>query len=1061
MGVLMSRNEERISRAIWLILTVALLAGAAAAQNVMATLSGQVLDSSGAAVPGAKLTVVNTATGLTRSVTASATGNYQLPALPAGEYKVTAEKEGFRSQVQTVTLQVGQSGELNLTLSPGAVTQEVVVQGVSTVLEPTKTQISNVVTDTQIKNLPVNGRDFVSFTLLSPAVQIGDTTSGSTDVIVEPVLKLSFAGQNVHDNFIAVDGADDISTVSGWQRGSPPQDSVREFRVINSDWSVEFGRSIGGIVNIITKSGTNDWHGSVYEYFRNNKMDAKSILQAPGLNELRQNQYGVAIGGPIQKNKTFIFANYEGQRRGESPFYNQAVLGNINAINQVKTQTLGLAAEAAGLNVLRVNNTDNGFLRLDHTFSSRHYLFVRYFVNNDRLTNQSPLNDGFDLPSGFKNNYIGDQSLEADLTSNFSAHLVNEFRAQFARRSFDFPTVSTQPHLEVSNIFTMGVNRGNPDFYREHRFEATDNLTDVLGRQTVQFGGDFNFVRSRESFPLFYPFEADFPSIGAFLGNDGAVTNCGTPSCPHPFVLFFERFQAPTYTEATINPAIYSGTAIPQAIRNQAEATLDHTYNGFFLQDKWQTTNRLTLNGGFRYDFETWPSAALNTDWGNVDPRVGLAYYVGTKRHVVVRAGFGLFHGNIPSPLLGCQEPSCGGLATFPGRTNEDSLNATTRLFAFASAPAIMNLALQDMLKGTYPDAAPAPFCPNGFLSTCGFFGDAVIVRFAKNHKNPYSVQASLGVGFEILPNTDLTVSYLHVKGVHLGSFFNVNQPDPSGQVLVHSSGGATGYKNVYFANWLQNCGTAKCSGYGPLFAQGGLFPGERDPQYAVYFEADSRWNSEFDGMLLSLTKHFGHNISYGLSYTFSKTIDDGPNPSFVLIPQDSQNIAAEKALSADDVRNRTVGNLVISSPKKWPIYARDFTFSTIVTFQSPHHFTKFAGSDVNGDVFGNNDRVGLDGRNTFAGDWLQTVDLRLAREFPVGEKVSGEFMVEAFNSLNRVNVEFYNTVYGAADFCPAAGPSVCGNGPFYFQGSPNPSYGTPRAVFNPRQIQLALRFTF
>ncbi|MDE3136677.1 MAG: carboxypeptidase regulatory-like domain-containing protein, partial [Acidobacteriota bacterium] len=380
-------------------------------QVVLANLSGHVFDSSGLAIPGAKVSVVNVATGFTRESTTSSSGDYLIPALPAGQYRVTAEKEAFRTEVRTITLQIGQPGTLDITLSPGAVTQQIVVRGVSQVLSPTKTQISSVITDTQINNLPVNGRDFVSFALLAPAIQIGDTTSGSTDVIVEPVLKLSFAGQNVHDNFVAVDGSDDISSVSGWQRGSPPQDSVREFRVINSDWSVEFGRSIGGIVDIITKSGTNDWHGSAYEYFRNNAMDATGLLQAPGLNTLRQNQFGFSIGGPIQRNKTFIFANYEGQRHGESPFYNKAVLANINAIDQVKVQTYGLPAEPAGLNVLRVNNSDNGFVRLDRTFGSRHYLFLRYFVNDDRLTNQSPLNDGFDLPSGFKNNFIRDQSL--------------------------------------------------------------------------------------------------------------------------------------------------------------------------------------------------------------------------------------------------------------------------------------------------------------------------------------------------------------------------------------------------------------------------------------------------------------------------------------------------------------------------------------------------------------------------------------------------------------------------------------------------------------------------
>src|SRR6202007_1826780 len=151
--------------------------------------------------------------------------------------------------------------------------QKVEVEATAELQEPTRTQVSTVVTQNQIVDLPVNGREFIDFALLSPAVQIGDTTAGSTDVIVEPVTKLSFAGQNINFNFIAVDGADDISTISGIQRGTPPQDSVQEFRVINTNYTADFGRAVGGIGNIITKSGTNDWHGTLYEYLRNKLMD--------------------------------------------------------------------------------------------------------------------------------------------------------------------------------------------------------------------------------------------------------------------------------------------------------------------------------------------------------------------------------------------------------------------------------------------------------------------------------------------------------------------------------------------------------------------------------------------------------------------------------------------------------------------------------------------------------------------------------------------------------------------------------------------------------------------
>jgi len=935
----------------------------------------------------------------------------------------------------------------------------------------------------------VNGREFIDFALLSPAVQIGDTTSGSTDVIVEPVTKLSFAGQNIHYNFIAVDGADDISTASGIQRGTPPQDSVLEFRVINTDYSAEMGRAVGGIVNIITKGGTNDWHGTLYEYFRNNKLDARSILAAPGLNTLRQNQFGGAIGGPLKKDKTFMFANYEGQRRGESPFYNSVVLANINAINNVKTTVFGLPAEPARLNVLRTADYDNGFGRLDQNFSDHEILSVRYFINHATLLNQSPLNDGFDLPSAFKNNRINDQSVAGALVSILSPNVVNELRGQFARRNFDFKTATTQPHLEVANTFTVGVNRGNPDFYIEKRGEIVDNVSVKLGKNTVSFGGDFNYVVTTESFPLFYPFEGDFSSLGSFLGTDGAVKGCATaPACPDPFVIFFERFQAPNFSETTLPnfAQVYRGGAIPSNIRNQAKGSLNHTYNGFFAQDKWRATNNLTVNYGLRWDFETWPSNALNNRYNNVDPRVGIAYNVGGPWHFTVRAGSGLFHGIIPSPLLACQIPSCGGNTLFPGHPELDNLNSTTKLFAYAGVPSDANAALATLLtSGTYPDAAPVPAyvkadggCPvnntltgpAATLSQCidSFFGPSTVVRFDRDHKNPYGIQSSLSVEFNPVKDTTISVSYLRVKGVHLGSFFNINQPNPTARVLVHDSHGNTGCKNVYFLfpNLAPNatCGST----YSNPFFDG--VPGTAcelnkiacPENYAIYFEATSRWNSNWNGLLVNLNKRFSQHFSTELSYTYAHSIDDGPNPSFVLIPQDSSNFRAEKANSADDIRHRFVANGTVASPTTGSMWLRDFQLSTIITLQSPEFFTKFAGFDANGDIFGNNDRVGIEGRDTFRGKNIYTFDLRGSRTFNFHEHRSLQVIAESFNIANHVNIKYFNTVYGSADFCNVTPvPAACGAGPFFREGSPNPNYGTPRAVFNPRQIQLALRYSW
>jgi len=308
---------------------------------------------------------------------------------------------------------------------------------------------------------------------------------------------------------------------------------------------------------------------------------------------------------------------------------------------------------------------------------------------------------------------------------------------------------------------------------------------------------------------------------------------------------------------------------------------------------------------------------------------------------------------------------------------------------------------------------------------------------------------------------------------VHLGSFYNVNQPDPTGTIQVFNSKGQASCKNVYFDfGSNQNPGgpipPPDCTPFPsqmiiPNVPHVNGIPGFRDPQFSVFFEAASKWDSTYDGLLVNMNKRMSNSFSFAISYTYSHSIDNGPNPSFVLIPQDSANFREERASSADDARHRFVGNAIFSSPATWNVVLRDFTFSTILTLQSPQYFTKYAGFDSNGDVFGNNDRVGNEPRNTFRGDSFQTVDVRLERSFPIRERLRMQALVEAFNLLNTVNVRYFNTSYGAADFCgrDAGAPGCAGAPQFFREDSPNPAYGSPSAVFNPRQIQFALRLTW
>jgi len=339
---------------------------------------------------------------------------------------------------------------------------------------------------------------------------------------------------------------------------------------------------------------------------------------------------------------------------------------------------------------------------------------------------------------------------------------------------------------------------------------------------------------------------------------------------------------------------------------------------------------------------------------------------------------------------------------------------------------------------------------------------DAVIVRFAKDHKPPYGAQASLGVEFQPFKDAVLDFTALHVRGIHLGSFYNVNQPDPSGQLPFHDSRGGVGIKDMYCSNF-------PCGPIFPAFINPGVrcavFTGCPVPAgflgFAVDFEADSKWDSQWDGLLVTFNKRMSKHVGWGASYTWSKGIDNGPNPSFVLIPQDSTSFEKERALSADHVAHRFVGNATFEGPTHMNALVNDWQLGMIVTLQTPHYFTKFAGFDANGDIFGNNDRVGIEGRDTFRGDTYQSVDLRLSRTFRLTEGLHLQAMAEGFNLLNTLNVNYYNTAYGASDFCPAGGPAYCPAGPLYKEGSPNKDYGTPRSLFNPRQIQLALKLTW
>ena len=310
-----------------------------------ATLIGTVKDASGGAVVKATVTLRDTGTNRAYTATTNESGLYILASVPPGTYDLTAEASGFSKFTETgIVLTVGQTANADVSLKVASGEQNVVVTTETPVIETTKTEISQVVQPQQIQSLPISGRLFTDFALLTPGVATSRTSLGTTFTDFETT-QISFGGMRSFSNEIMVDGADFVSMHTGVQRVTPPQESVQEFRVVNNSFGSEYGRAAGGIVNIVTKGGTNNLHGSVYEYFQNSATDARGLLQpAPLPHELRQNSFGGTLGGPIQKDKTFFFVNYEGKRRAESPTYPPDLVNNLQLIDDAKA-VMGLAPE--------------------------------------------------------------------------------------------------------------------------------------------------------------------------------------------------------------------------------------------------------------------------------------------------------------------------------------------------------------------------------------------------------------------------------------------------------------------------------------------------------------------------------------------------------------------------------------------------------------------------------------------------------------------------------------------------------------------------------------------
>jgi outer membrane receptor protein involved in Fe transport len=1002
----------------------------------LATLSVTVTDPSSRVVPRAQVTLTSAATSLVRTQVADSAGLAVLSALTPGDYRLAVKVDGFRDYEQPLTLTVGQVASVGAQLGVAAVKQSVLVsESTGTAVDTDKVESSQVIPPSQIADLPIAGRDFIDFVLLTPTANVGrSTATAAQSPFLETVLQLSFGGlRETHSSFFGLDGTDYSVSLSGVQRASPSLDWVQEFRVVDGPYAGDNGRNLGSVVSTITKSGSNDIHGSAYEYFRNGALDADNSLSAPGLNTLRVNQFGGNVGGPIRHAKTFYFTGYEGQRRAASPTYSTFILGCLDrtdcmgpgtpSINQVKEQ-FGLQPEQLG-SLLQIDNYDKAIGKITQVFDERNILNIGYLFSDDRKVNAPTAAPGQGLPSTYRDNPVRDQTIYGTFLHLFSPRWTSESVIDYGNRVFHLTPKGAgyEPTLNVSDTLVSGGFTGSVSYYKEPQFEAQENLTYVRGAHSFKFGGGFEPVWITADTTFFSPGAAIFTPQSFFGVGEFAGPPFG-PGTPVQFLFlqpssYFGQ-QIPT-RPLPFAGSLYAGSAAPAFI-NATSLKFWHRLVNFYGQDQWKVSPNLSLTAGLRYDFDIFPSAAdvrvtgklHPTNYGNVQPRLGLAYAFNENKEVV-RAGFGLFTGpwDYSDLMVGWQ-----GASAFTQMNNPlvpDFADAGSGVVGLGvsgvvgvSGPFLASQAFKSFTAGgVYPSPSILQQFPLGYIQ--------------RNFANPYAEQASIELESSLGSGWVLTTGYQYIHGLKMPVYLSVN-----------------GLPNGTLPDGRQAFTPA-------------------DPRFGFALIATPSGYSIYNGGIVSVRRNFAGHYSVLANYTWSKSIDIATDVQLTSTPQDYLDPNGDRSVGDNDIRHRFVLSLLGESPEAWPVYLRNFKLSLLNTVQSPRYFSILAGFDVNGDGFPFSDRTGTLGRNSYRGASYFDTDVRLQRVFSLTERLKAVASMEAFNLLNHVNVQNIDQVYGAPDFL---GPV-----PRHFGdniGSPaNPTFATPNYVSPARQLQASLRFTF
>lgn len=1088
-----------------MILLVALGGTGRASAQVGAAISGTVEDPSGGAVSDATVTVKSLETGATRTAITDAAGNFRLLSLPLGPQEVRAEKKGFKAILRTgINLQVGQEAIVNLQLELGDIVQQVVVSEQAPIVNTTTSSVSGIVDAREVKDLPLNGRSFDRLITLNPGA-INYSAMKSAQTSTSNGNTFSVAGRRTSENLFLLNGIEYTGSsqlaitpggVSGQLLGI---DAIREFNVLTDDYGAEYGKRAGAQVSVVTQSGTNALHGALFEFLRNSALDANSYFANGANTPFRQNQFGAALGGPLKKDKLFLFGNYEGfrqalttsgvavvpdqqARQGFLPNPSTGVYTKVAKLNpamlpymsfwpqpngpELLVPTTGLPSGTA----LSFNNPtqrireDFGTARTDYILSDR-----------DTLSGAYTIDDGYSLlpladPLFASYNTLRMQVASVQETHVFFPNVLNTFRAGFSRAGFnldsslfgsfpaslDFVTGAGPGGIIVGGgvsttaqgtITSAGPNNAAGVFNRRNLFTYTDDVQISKGRHQFTAGAWFQRVQDNEDSASRLMGVGTFTNLTTFL--QGTVSS----------------FQVvPTATELgwrSLFGAWYAEDSIRVNSRLTVRAGIRHEFTTGWNEPFGRAANYL-LNSSNVLESNPQVGSSLftqnNAKW-LFSPRVGLAWDVFGNGRTAVRAAFGTYYSLIDDlAFLINSLPPYNGSLTFSGP-------------------------LSSIVPVT-PGVPDPPSCGPGISTGCAKYAPQGVQA---NAKTPTVEEWNLGIEQQIEPNTVFRISYVGSHGYH--GFLSIDPNAIPPQICASASGCTAG--------GVASSGAPATPASQSHVAQGAEYipVGARpNPFLSAGFFWFTNGNTSYNALETGVTHRFSHGLEFNANYTWAKDLDinsaltiaQGNNqPQMVM---DRTDLRRDWGLSALNVANQVsisgTYELPIGKGKPWlntanrgvEKLASGWQINGIATLLSGFPFTPVIGSNRSGDGDTRNpDRPSLNpnfsgpvvlgtpqewfnpaaftlppfgtygdlGRGSFTGPGLADVDFSLFKNTALTEKTNLEFRAEFFNIFNRVNFGPPNpTVFSGSTVSASAGLITT-------------------LATNPRQIQFGLKLIF